>query len=259
MISKVWTNKFSRSKLNLLVTLASISYVSLSLGSCNRYGPKSIDRTAFIETAIRYEYNSVYESLEDLRQDYPGFTPKIQPWSDKISMWLGIGLYSIELPEALILIDINGNVRSSRSCGSVDGNCTVVPPQHPELGVVGTLQYGAPNYEIVKDYEVNWSRKNEGTVFISEHCFSAFSNNAIGLELKIAPQTQNSVPIGFRNTYGYYLIAAYFQSPDKKSDSLPSSTYSSKRISKSLFLKSASCNQEIRNSWPRIGVNPWKR
>jgi hypothetical protein len=88
----------------------------------------------------------------------------------------------------------------------------------------------------VKDYEVNWSEKNKGTVFTSGHCFSAFNNNVIGLKLTIAPQSRNAIPIEFANTYGYYLVAGYFWSPDKKSDFLPSSTYFAKRISKSLFL-----------------------
>lgn len=257
MISKRLIIKiFFQSRIKFFFIFVTIFCLLFSLSSCYQLDANAIDKAKFIETAIKYEYNSVYKGLEDLRLDYPGFMPEVQSWSDRI-IGFSDGLYSISLPEKLIIMNIKGNVVTRRACGSVEGrSCRVIPPREPILGIVGTLQYdNVPKFEPVKDYKASWSDKDRGTILTSSNCFSAFSDNAIGLELTIAPQTRNAVPIGFGNTYGYYFVRACFQSPDPKREPKYSSTFQNQRISKSLFLQLASCSQEVSNPSPELELS----
>jgi hypothetical protein len=250
---RLTTMIFSQLRMKSFLTFVTIFYFLFNLSSCYQLDANAINKAKFIETAIKHEYNSVYKGLEDLRLDYPGFMPEVQSWSDGI-IGVSDGLYSISLPEKLIIMDIKGNVVTSRACGSSEGeSCSVIPPREPILGIVGTLQYdNAPKFEAVKDYKASWSDKDRGTVLTSNNCFSAFSDNAIGLELTIAPQTRNAVPIGLGNTYGYYFVRACFQSPDPKREPQYFSNFQNQRISKSLFLQLASCSQEISNPSPEL-------
>jgi hypothetical protein len=254
MISKRFITKiFSQSRIKFFFIFVTILCFLFNLSGCYQLYANAIDKAKFIETAIKHEYKSVYKGLEDLRLDYPGFMPEVQSWSDGI-IGVSDGLYSISLPEKLIIMDIKGNVVTSRACGSSEGeSCRVIPPRKPILGIVGTLQYdNAPKFEAVRDYKASWSDKDRGTVLTSSNCFSAFSDNAIGLELTIAPQTRNAVPIDFRNTYGYYFVRACFQSPDLKREPQYFSTFQNQRISKSLFLQLASCSQDVSNPSPEL-------
>ncbi len=95
--------------------------------------PRGIDRAAFIVNAIRYAYNNVYANLDELRQDYPGFTPSIRLWGD--DPWYqptSARRYSVQLPKELVILDPSGAARTIRACGSTGGYCKAVKPRSAE-------------------------------------------------------------------------------------------------------------------------------
>lgn len=205
-----------------------------------------IDSARFVETAIRYSYGDIYSSLDELRADYPGFTPRVRLWGS--DFWLfpeSFRRYSVELPEELVILDTYGTPRATRSCGSVEGDCELVMPAHPEKGIVGTIQYGAPTYAVAEDFELEWQGDPKAEFFKSGHCFSAYSQFPAAKSLIIRLQGAESKPI--QTSFGFFLLVNI------------GDRYATERISKADFIKSKYCNSKARAAWPNIGWSGWKR
>jgi hypothetical protein len=47
------------------------------------------DEARLVQAAVDYSYPSIYLDLAALRQDYPGFTPRVRRWSDNVLFLVG--------------------------------------------------------------------------------------------------------------------------------------------------------------------------
>ncbi len=214
---------------------------------CVRINPNPglIDSAKLIEDAIRGSYEGVYSSLEELRRDYPGFAPKVLFW-DEDSWSFGMpNLYSVNMPEHLVIFNKDGTVRTTRQCGSVGGYCETVIPANPEKGIVGTVQYGEPAYAIAENFELEWQDDPKAVFFKSGHCFSAYSQSSAAKYLII--RLQGSEPRPIWTGFGFFLVVNI------------GGSNAMQRISKADFIKSQSCSSKARAAWPDIGWSGWKR
>jgi hypothetical protein len=121
-------------------------------------------------------------------------------------------------------------------------------PQNPELGVVGTVQLGGPDYPMAQGLEVRW-KGSPGYVFVAGHCFAAFKSSTEPLELSL--QVPGQKPIEISGMYGTRLIAANFNPQFNH--------YAMMRIPKTMFLDSKTCSAQARENWPNVGGFAWKR
>ena len=93
--------------------------------------PQGVDRTVFIDNAIRCAYHGVYTNLDELRRDYPGFAPRIRKWgSHAWYLPARTHRYSVQLPKELVILEPSGSARAIRACGATEGDCEVVAPTH---------------------------------------------------------------------------------------------------------------------------------
>ena len=205
-------------------------------------------RALLIQSAIEYSYSSIYTDLSDLRKDYPGFTPRIRRWSPILVFLFGQGLYAVQMPEEEVLITSEGEAKTSRTCGGVGADCQLVAPRDRKLGVVGTVQLGAPDYLPSNNIEVSWNG-TPGYVQVVGHCFSAFKSSEEPLSLLI--NVPGYKPIVIENVYGYRLVAV---TVDSRINS-----YNTMRIPESMFNESKTCSEKARAEWPNVGGWAWKR
>jgi hypothetical protein len=201
-----------------------------------------------IESAIRGAYPSIYTNLGDLRKDYPNFTPRVRRWSDDLSFLFGAGDYAVRLPEEEVIVAPNGQVKTTRKCGSLEAECELVVPELPELGVVGTVQLGPPGYEPAQDLRVTWDG-GSGYVFTRGHCFAALKAAKEPLRLSISIAGRD--PVVIEGRYGHLLVAV--------TETKEGHYYANMRISKEAFLTSNTCASEARAAWPNVGGWAWKR
>ncbi|MCO7223253.1 hypothetical protein [Pleionea sp. CnH1-48] len=203
-----------------------------------------------MQKAIEARYPGIYKDVDELKQDYPDFSPQIRQWSDDLSFLFGRGRYAVRLPEEEVIISKTGMVKTTRRC-SVEGKagCKIIPPKHPSLGVVGTLQLGAPSHSPITKYKISWSGTSDGTILTNGHCFAAYKASDEPLELTIS--VEGFLPIVIKNIYGNRLIAATF---DKERNH-----YGTIRISTDTFNQSKTCLQSVRDQWPNVGGWAWKR
>lgn len=218
----------------------------LSLVGCSKLAEQ--DDARLIQSAIQYSYPSIYSDLPDLKSDYPDFSPRVRRWSDDLIFMFGEGLYAVRMPEEEVLVTANGRAKAFRNCGSEESDCTLIAPQKPELGIVGTAQLGSPDYLVARGLEVKW-KGSPGYVYVVGHCFAAFKSSAEPLELTLNVPGQK--PIEISGVYGSRLIAANFDSK--------SNHYASMRIPKSTFIESKTCSEVARANWPNVGGFAWKR
>jgi hypothetical protein len=223
----------------VMSTSITIVAIAICLAGCSQKPP---DDTRLIQAAIQFSYGSVYNDLTDLRKDYPSFTPRVRRWSDDLTFLIGDGLYAIRMPEEEVLVTANGRAQTTRKCGSVEAECELVAPQVPELGIVGTVQLGAPDYRVAQNLEVIWEG-TPGYVYVSGHCFAAFKSSTEPLVLKVKIPGDDGIKIS--GTYGAHLIAATFDGRGNY--------YGSGRISKAMFRESRTCAAQARANWPNVG------
>ena len=222
-----------------------IAILLVCLAGCSR---SISDDACLINSAIQFSYPSIYADLSDLRKDYPGFTPRVRRWSDDAMFLFGEGLYAVQMPEEEVLVTVDGKAKAARRCGGSEADCTIIAPDRPELGVVGTAQLGAPDYPAASGLELAW-KGTPGYVYVKGHCFAAFKSSTEPLVLTLRVTGQD--PIEISQTYGMHLIAATFDSNGHY--------YGTGRISKAMFLASKTCAAEARANWPNIGGWAWKR
>lgn len=206
------------------------------------------DVTRLVQAAIDDTYPGIYPDLAALRQDYPGFEPRVRRWSDDLLFLFGDGLYAVRMPEEEVILTRDGRYETTRRCGSVESECERVAPRSPFMGVTGTVQLGDPDFAIAHDLQVRW-RGTPGEVRIVGHCFWAFKASTEPLVLEIAVPGHNSMTLD--DFYGRRLVAIQL--------STQGSYYGAGRLSKADFEESRDCSQEARARWPNVGGASWKR
>lgn len=201
-------------------------------------------------------YPRVYANLAEFKADYSAFNPEVHYWADLtgeagnqfFNKFVGFKMFNVRLPDAVVVIASNGVARFSRRCSENRWFSPTVAPDHPVLGVVGTVQDGPPNYDIAEQFSVGWIDGSEGSVFISGHCFAAFSQSQKPVLRITGTSVNDTITIG--DEYGYRLVAI----PDIKR-----AAYGSLKISEQEFRQSQTCDKAVRASWPNVGGASWKR
>jgi hypothetical protein len=206
------------------------------------------DEARLIRSAIQFSYPSIYNDLSDLRKDYPGFSPRVRQWSSDLVFLFGEGLYAVQMPEEEVLVTETGIAKTMRSCGSPEADCTLLTPQSPRLGIVGTMQLGAPDFPLAQRLEVSW-KGTPGDVNVVGHCFAAFKSSTEPLTLVL--KVPGHKPLEMTPGYGARLVAVTFDTN--------ATYYGSGRIPESMFLNSRTCSKQARESWPNVGGWAWKR
>lgn len=208
-----------------------------------------------ISIAVRFKYPLVYKTIEEFRADYSKFKPEVFYWEDFTddqpnqfwSKFFGHNLFNVRLPDAVVIVDVDGHPWFSRSCNKNSWCSPTFPPDGPVLGIVGTVQEGSPYYDAAVEFTANWINDPKGTSFISGHCFSALSRPERPT-LKIGSSRRTTVT--FDDMYGYYLVAI---------NDVNNGARGQIRISEEDFKRYQSCDKAIRAKWPNVGGVSWKR
>ena len=184
-----------------------------------------------------------YENLEELRLDYSNFTPRVTHWSSygsAVLSYLGIGWrlgkFSIHLPQHEVIIDQDGNIRTTRSCGGTESTCITVPPDNRAFFVMGKVYYATlETYEPILAHNMNgyWKNPNNSSIKFIDNCFMANTQDMLNNRLTIKPLLKHGVGIEFRNQYGYYIVEKVLLHAES------SSGYSYRRVSKKEFFQSS--------------------
>lgn len=242
-----------RSAINRFVTVA-VALLAIVLGIAALVTSRLVveqrppDDARLVQAAIDSVYPGIYGDLGALRQDYPGFDPRVRRWSDDLLFLVGEGLYAVRMPEEEVIMTRDGAFRTTRTCGSVESHCEHVAPRIPLMGVVGTVQLGDPDFAIARNLQVHW-RGTAGEVRVVGHCFWAFKASSEPLVLEIAVPGHNSMTLeGFN---GHRLVAIQL--------STQGSYYGTARLSRTAFEQSRDCSEQARAGWPNVGGAAWKR
>ena len=208
-----------------------------------------------IDAAIRYDYPNIYSNLAEFKADYSAFNPEVHYWNDLTGeagsqFWnklFGLKLFNIRLPDAVVIVASDGIARFSRRCSENSFCSPAIAPDHPRSGIVGTVQYGPPRYEVAQDLSIQWVDGSEGSVYISGNCFAAFSQSQRPA-LRIGAKDKGDIIVA--DQYGYRLVAAYVGEHEY---------YASMKITEQEFVRSQSCDRVARDAWPNVGGASWKR
>jgi hypothetical protein len=104
------------------------------LKRCSAHSPSwPIDTNKFVENAIRDTYHGIYSNLNELRKDYPRYTPSVR-LCGKAYWFLPASsrLYSVQLPEKLLILDSSGERSKQSSCE---------PPSNEGYKIVAPLSW----------------------------------------------------------------------------------------------------------------------
>ena len=86
-------------------------------------GPENkLDSEALLKQSIHIAYRGKYENFVSLAADHPGYSPQIRRWP-VVRGPLSSELYSVRLPDQLVIFDRDANFRTTRECGSHEGYC----------------------------------------------------------------------------------------------------------------------------------------
>jgi hypothetical protein len=207
-----------------------------------------------IDAAIQRNYPGISNQAE-LKRYYSSFEPEVTYWSDLtgqagsqlLNKLVGLKLFQVRLPDAVVIVASDGKPRSSQPCGENKWCSPEVPPDHPMLGIVGTVQDGPPDYPAARQFTVRWEG-SDGTVFVSGHCFAAFSTSPRPVLRISAPFNQHVITIG--EGFGYRLVVI---------KDIKRAGYSSGKITEQEFEQSRTCDEKVRAAWPNVGGASWKR
>lgn len=89
---------------------------------CSSGRDNKIDSEALLKQSLRIAYRGKYENFVSLAADHPGYSPQIRRWPI-VRGPLSSELYSVRLPDQLVIFDRDANFRTTRECGSVEGFC----------------------------------------------------------------------------------------------------------------------------------------
>ncbi len=81
----------------------------------------TIDADTFFRNAIHYAYGERYSNLSELMKDFHEYHPQIRQWPT-VRLWVPVR-YSVRLPEEIVIVNEEGNVQTSRKCGSSESYC----------------------------------------------------------------------------------------------------------------------------------------
>jgi hypothetical protein len=207
------------------------------------------------DVAIRHHYGNVYSNTADLKVDYVSFKPEVHYWADLtgeagsqlLNKLFGFKFFQVRLPDAVVIVSADGVAQFSRTCGENHWCSPAVAPDRPVLGIVGTVQDGPPNYEVMTEFSARWSEGSDGDAFAAGHCFSALSHSPKPtLRIRSERNSDDVVTIG--DMYGYYLITIM---------DIKRAGYGVLRISEQEFRRSQTCDKSVRAEWPNVGGASW--
>ncbi len=205
------------------------------------------NRDLLIQSAINFSYKESYKNLEDLRKDYPNFTPNIRRWSSRLAVFFGGVLYAVSLPEEDVITQFNGEVRTTRECGSVESRCTLTPPLPPELSVIGRIKIENEDGSLHSDqFNLYW-QGGGGSISVYGNCFIAYKQS--DKALKIIIEVPGHRPSEVDKAYGYMEYKNTFRYDERIDAGKGYSTGSSRRrISKARFEQLKTCDPVRLNS-----------
>jgi hypothetical protein len=197
-----------------------------------------------INAAIQFNYPGIYSSLAEFRADYSRFNPEVYYWIDLtgevtkpvIGKIFGLKHFQVRLPDAAVTVASNGTFRLSRRCSENSWCRPTIAPDHPVLGIVGTVQDGSANDKAAREFSVQWVDGSQGTVFISGPCFAAFSQSRKPALRIIAPGVKETDSLLINEAYGYRLINI----PD-----INHAGYSSTKIPEREFTQLQACDRSV--------------
>ncbi len=204
-----------------------------------------IDQEKLIEQAVQRAYPGVYSSLQDLREDYPGFTPRVRALTDITSDVL-YDYYTVDLPSVMVIFDDREVWQDNAACRSVMGDCDMVRPANPILGIVGTVRFGDGIAAPAINLNVKWlglQDTNSGEVTVNRNCFAGFASSQDPFQLSVGVDGA-AMPVEFKNKYGYYLVAITFENGFTHHKEI--------QVSKSTFESARTCDVKDLGKWPNI-------
>jgi hypothetical protein len=245
---------FARYGLSVVLSVPLLVFESGNLTGFSWERFRYVSDEELFDAAIRANYQPQYRNLEELRTDYPGFTPEVRYWNAWNLEWknslfdklLGFTRYQVRLPQSTAILDTAGKVVSIQGCDT-DPCPPVVFPVHPEFGVIGTVQI-APSYDPVTDFEARWS-SGAAEVLQAGNCFSAHKEGIDKDTLTISQD--GAYPLTLRNQLGFFRIGVQLH-PEMPGAPYGTGGYRQQRITKAEFLKWKSCSQEARDEWPDL-------
>lgn len=265
-IEKGWDIAKSKYFLSFLLVIPLFIYELGNLTGFSWTRFKYVSETEIVDAAVRHSYPNIYANLKEMQTDYSKFEPQVRYWGSwswqvdngLLEKIFGLTRYQVRMPEEIVMVNVDGKADFSRGDSDClgDSGCSLTPPDNPEQGIVGTVQLGGPSYEVTNDFSVEWDgeksndmttwgNKNKENILTSGHCFSAYIKSPQLYKLTVSPKGAESKTI--QQGYGFYLVA------------ITSDAYSAMRISKAEFLKSKSCDENVRKEWPNVGGYAWKR
>ena len=244
-------------KLRYLLLAAYLCFEAANMIGFSWARLRRLSNEELADVAIRYEYRDVYSNVADLKADYVSFEPEVHYWSDLtgeagsqlLNKLLGFKLFQVRLPDAVVVVSVDGVAQFSRTCGQNFWCSPAVAPDRPVLGIVGTVQDGPPNYEAMTDFSVRWIEGSDGDVFASGHCFSALSHSPKPM-LSISARRNARDVVTIDDRYGYYLVTIM---------DIKRAGYGVHKISEAEFRRSQACDKAVRAEWPNAGGASWKR
>lgn len=217
---------------------------------------RRVSNDELVEAAIRYRYGGVYSGAAALRAEYAAFDPEVYYWGDLtgeagnqfLNKLFGFKLFQVKLPDAVVIVSVDGVAKWSRNCGDNSWCAATVAPDRPVLGIVGTVQDGPPDYAVATGFALHWSNGSDGDTFTSGHCFSALSHSPSAVLSVSGPREGDVVTIGGR--HGYYLVVIM---------DIKRAAYGLLQITEQEFRRSQTCDKTVRAAWPNAGGVSWKR
>jgi hypothetical protein len=253
-----WRAAFARYGLSVVLSVPLLVFEAGNLTGFSWERFRYVSDAELIDAAIKAFYQPAYSNLDELRADYPGYTPEIRYWgawnleyqNALLHKLVGYTRYQVRLPQSTAIVNTAGKVVSIQGCDT-DPCPPVVLPAHPEFGVIGTVEI-APSYDDVTYFEARWS---SGTtdVFQAGNCFSTYKE---GIEKDtLTVRHDGAHPLTIRTLFGYFRIGVQLN------PAMPNRTaggYRQHRITKAEFLKWQSCSQEARDEWPDLDAQRGK-
>jgi hypothetical protein len=202
-----WRAAFARYGISVVLCVPLLVFEAGNLTGFSWERFRYVSDAELIDAAIEAAYQPAYSNLDELRADYPGYTPEIRYWgawnleyqNALLHKLVGFTRYQVRLPQSTAIVNTAGKVISIQGCDT-DPCPPVVLPAHPEFGVIGTVEI-APSYDDVTDFEARWS---SGTtdVFQAGNCFSTYKEGIENDTLTVHHDGAHSLTI--RSRFGYF-------------------------------------------------------
>jgi hypothetical protein len=261
-LSLGWPKALYRYRISLALAAMLLVYETGNLTGFSWERRKYVGAAELGDAAVKAAYSPTYQNLAELQADYPGFSPEIRYWNgwniefqDSVfAKLIGLNRYQVRLPDTIAILDTSGRAVTQRGCDT-DPCLPWVLPRHPAIGVIAAVQLGEKPYDIVTDYEVQWSDGTTDGILRMGHCFSAWREGAAPSELIVS--RKGAYPMKLHPGQGYFLIGLQMMSETTPS-SMVRGVASQSRLAKADFLYWKTCDATLRHVWPNLG-HWWKR